>query len=1159
LRDNSTILYISFEKKIGSMAKLAPPRRHGTPITSPRHIALRHARRVVQLKKAGGIQTNVEDNLKPGWERLFSYEVPGLQAGTYKIEAEQVIESNEYSDDSSTISKTTPQLFRVLGPRFSLPPDAIYSFYPPSGHLETHDVLPHVVFNDQMMPWERPMFKIVDGLSQVPWLALLVFTPTELTIDDAELKKIFKGTSIAESVKQNQTLAVEMPVEDLKNLKDDDVARPVKDTAEAVTKNMNILLVPQSVFNPIFSKYNPQGNSESTPNPYVDRYRYLAHQRHINVEGMANADDDQNETTRRFSVVVANRLGPLSESKATPVVVHLVSLEGINNLSPFPVPQNHVAMISLHSWTYSVLPAGTLNVPDAFDNLANNARMLRPDIAGFRPATASDAVGDRVLQRVKDGYTLVRYMVPSGEETVALFRGPFVPICPLKPDWKLLSTTGTDLHILDPELGILDITYSSAWQLGRTLALADRAFATALTRIRREILIQGKEKSQVKFLKATGIPWKSKLDLAASLKESMKELLTSSSMDETGAGETESCQQRWERPAHDSIDLRHTSHGVSHFLHESLRDASRLIASADNGVHDPELVTPYNEVNVPKSVDWMVVFKFVLDLFHLHNVPPHYLFNDPSHIPPESLRFFLLDQSWVDALVDGALSLGNHMEQSTDNVRQHIKDRIKDYMESKDPDFGYYPPMPRFGFIVRSEVVQKFPDLKVEVISDQKSSASSKANANPMEPPTLVSSSILDDGLLIGLLTDKALTIDKPVLCLTVLGHQQYFSAAATITSQKLKMKYKRIYTNPLDPESVRPEPIAQPEWTRSEEHPEKKPVPFVWGTTDRTEDVRILLVEHLADDLFKTLGTEMNKTQKQFDEKEASAAMIGIQLNSPSWQLRAKIAPLPIPCQPPTLSNADVPVRTKTLQVNQLPEKIAMARAPTLAEREACAPLLEKGIPPHHRGVIPAESLDRILSYNQSRPNRWLRSDSQTSFVLLETPDLEPPLERPFSEPTLIFRVWPITNPKVSKVVSDTTVDLILSILVKPGTASSFAMERATISFYAGSKDYSSLTDEYRGSSASMISNLRFTVRTTYRSETKEMQLVILPRSVTLSCSKRAPCVPMEKVQEMSVFLPAVKVKKVTGTTKVQFTLNPTYHIGNSTKVPAVLEINNS
>ncbi len=136
-----------------------------------------------------------------------------------------------------------PQKFNVVAPQFSLDPKLINSYYPPDGHQDEARVLPHIVFNDPHLPWERdagfsihgefdqdrvsdemPTMDPVTGLpaidssgmaiirpetsgkshlitdsngdkvfrSMVPWLAVLVFDPEELKLEatDAQALKI---------------------------------------------------------------------------------------------------------------------------------------------------------------------------------------------------------------------------------------------------------------------------------------------------------------------------------------------------------------------------------------------------------------------------------------------------------------------------------------------------------------------------------------------------------------------------------------------------------------------------------------------------------------------------------------------------------------------------------------------------------------------------------------------------------------------------------------------------------------------------------------------------------------------------------------------------------------------------------------------------------
>ena len=83
------------------------------------------------------------------------------------------------------------------------------------------------------------------------------------------------------------------------------------------------------------------------------------------------------------------------------------------------------------------------------------------------------AVKEAMVNRLKNGYNLVRYRVQSGEETVALSRGALLPVYPGAPpeSWPFTSNNGQDYQIFDKQLGLMDISYSSAWQLGRVRSL----------------------------------------------------------------------------------------------------------------------------------------------------------------------------------------------------------------------------------------------------------------------------------------------------------------------------------------------------------------------------------------------------------------------------------------------------------------------------------------------------------------------------------------------------------------------------------------------------------------------------------------------------------------------------------------------------------------
>lgn len=56
----------------------------------------------------------------------------------------------------------------------------------------------------------------------------------------------------------------------------------------------------------------------------------------------------------------------------------------------------------------------------------------------------------------------------------------------------------------------------------------------------------------------------------------------------------------------------------------------------------------------PDLVDWLTKLKL------LYGIPFNYLVPDEQLLPMETLRFFQLDTDWINALTDGALSIGRH-------------------------------------------------------------------------------------------------------------------------------------------------------------------------------------------------------------------------------------------------------------------------------------------------------------------------------------------------------------------------------------------------------------------------------------------------------------------------------------------------------------------
>lgn len=136
----------------------------------------------------------------------------------------------------------------------------------------------------------------------------------------------------------------------------------------------------------------------------------------------------------------------------------------------------------------------------------------------------------------------------------------------------------------------------------------------------------------------------------------------------------------------------------------------------------------------------------------LYGVPFDNLVPDPRMLPAESLRFFYVDRNWIDALLDGALSVGvqtsrdSLFNQLMRNPLHRIVDSmlltVRDQMMGVDP-----PPAPgtlgaMAGFVLRSALLSGYPGLQVQAFD---------ADGNPIKPLRL---DLVSDNVMLGIFAD---------------------------------------------------------------------------------------------------------------------------------------------------------------------------------------------------------------------------------------------------------------------------------------------------------------------------------------------------------------------------------------------------------------------
>ena len=211
----------------------------------------------------------------------------------------------------------------------------------------------------------------------------------------------------------------------------------------------------------------------------------------------------------------------------------------------------------------------------------------------------------------------------GGSRSVSWYHGPFTPGTTeiRQADLSLPARGADELVLYSPKDGMFDMSYAAAWELGRILALQDKAFSTALYQYKRTY-----------------------------------------------------AQQK-------HIELQSGQSRLSHLPNEFQR-----------------VVTQELPLDIKQWLDNMTSLK---------GVPFNYLIPNENLLPVESIRFFYLDQTWVNCLLDGALSLGR----STDKDHQHDNRWMQEETVLLDENINIT------GALLRSEVVSGWKDLEIDALA----------------------------------------------------------------------------------------------------------------------------------------------------------------------------------------------------------------------------------------------------------------------------------------------------------------------------------------------------------------------------------------------------------------------------------------------------------
>jgi hypothetical protein len=120
------------------------------------------------------------------------------------------------------------------------------------------------------------------------------------------------------------------------------------------------------------------------------------------------------------------------------------------------------------------------------------------------------------------------------------------------------------------------------------------------------------------------------------------------------------------------------------------------------------------------------VVRWLARLSVLHGLPFNYLVPDERMLPPESLRIFHLDRTWIEALLDGAFSIGRATtgEHAFDaehrpGLRRLVELEARELRPNMRPATAHVNTTGEVtGFLLRSQAVAGWPHVNVFGYSD---------------------------------------------------------------------------------------------------------------------------------------------------------------------------------------------------------------------------------------------------------------------------------------------------------------------------------------------------------------------------------------------------------------------------------------------------------
>jgi hypothetical protein len=400
------------------------------------------------------------------------------------------------------------------------------------------------------------------------------------------------------------------------------------------------------------------------------------------------------------------------------------------------------------------------------------------------------------------------------------------------------------------------LSYSSAWQLGKLLAISDTTFNAALMRFRSQVYNTAADLIRKDL---SGMEQK-----AATLQAMATGVKLLNHMSAGKTGQPNRTIGSTNMPTL-SVPPALDDPRVAPRFAKAVADTVKYLSLAGDDIYQ-DLGLAEGPGIKPNNSDWVTIHNWVFDKMYLSGIPAHYLIPDPSFLPAESLRFFHIDNTWLDCLLDGALSVANHLDRDDDKIRAVIKDTLNTYLKTEV--VGVAPQIPICGFILRCQLVKVMPDLRITVKWEV-------PDAVGHERHEVCRYTQLDDETILGLFDRPFEELDSIVLAQP--PHQQNFSLGYSLVPGELKVQPRHLYTQADDPNT-----LAEASWPLFD-----NPLPVTetnpWFVADGESGC--INLKRMAGDLNHLMNLPENQpTGGKYQDNVPNSCEMAMELNNPSY-----------------------------------------------------------------------------------------------------------------------------------------------------------------------------------------------------------------------------------------------------------------------------------